>query len=243
MNHLFLLRLALDFIAAGLLLAGLAYYWLDNVAHELIGTGMFLLIIVHNVFNRRWYGTATKSGRDVRRAINAAIIVALLAAMLTLLITSLMISKSVFSFMPLGGGYRVRQIHMLAAYWALLFVSIHLGMRWSTVMAAISSTFGLYKPSKPRTALLRVAAVAIAVYGVHSSFVMGIGSKLVAEVTMDFWSFNEATFAFFVHQASIVGLCVFVTHYAMKWLQNRMKKKSSGFSRPVAFDGHSQQTD
>ena len=49
-------RLALDFIAAIMLLVGLSYWWLGNAVHELVGTGMFLLVIVHNGFNRRWYG-------------------------------------------------------------------------------------------------------------------------------------------------------------------------------------------
>lgn len=53
MSPFFVIRLLLDFTAAGLLLAALAYWWLDNTSHELIGTGMFILLLSHNVFNRR----------------------------------------------------------------------------------------------------------------------------------------------------------------------------------------------
>ena len=61
MNRLFLLRLAFDLTAASLLLIGLAYWWLGNIAHEVAGTAMFVLLIVHNVFNRRWYGTVPRT--------------------------------------------------------------------------------------------------------------------------------------------------------------------------------------
>ena len=56
MNRLFLSRLWLDGLTAGLLLLGFAYWWLGNVVHEVAGTAMFLLLIAHNVFNRRWWG-------------------------------------------------------------------------------------------------------------------------------------------------------------------------------------------
>ncbi|UVC18233.1 DUF4405 domain-containing protein [Mesorhizobium onobrychidis] len=226
MSHVFLLRLALDFTAAGLLLAGLAYYWLDNVAHELIGTGMFLLIFVHNVFNRRWYSTIPKA--RARGLINIAITLSLLTAMVLLLVTSLMISRTVFSFLPLNGGYTARQIHTLAAYWALIIVSIHLGLRWSVIMNAVRSKFGITTKSTARAVALRATAVAIAAYGVRSSFDMGIGSKLVAHVTMDFWDFENSTLGFFLRVLSIIGLYASLAHYTLKRIQNRKRRESSG---------------
>jgi hypothetical protein len=232
LSHVFLLRLALDFTAAGLLLAGLAYYWLDNVAHELIGTGMFLLIFVHNVFNRRWYSTIPKARRETRGLINIAITLSLLTAMVVLLVTSLMISRTVFSFLPLNGGYTVRQIHTLAAYWALIIVSIHLGLRWSVIMNVVSSKFGITTKNTARAVALRVTAVAIAAYGVQSSFDLGIGSKLVAHITMDFWDFENSTLGFFLRVVSIVGLHASIAHYAVKRNQNRTRGKSSGVAAP-----------
>lgn len=221
MNKTFLLRLVLDFIAAGLLLIGLAYYWLDNTVHELVGTGMFLLIFVHNIFNRRRYGPISRERREARGLINIAITLSLLIAMLALLVTSLMISRTLFSFLSLNGAFTARQIHTLAAYWALVIVSIHLGLRWSTIMSAMRSTAGIATKSMARTAAMRAIAVAIAAYGVQSSFEMGIGSKLAAHITMDFWDFTESSLGFFVRLISIVGLYVFLAHYTMKWMQDR----------------------
>lgn len=240
MSHVFLLRLALDFMAAGLLLAGLAYYWLDNVAHELIGTGMFLLIVVHNIFNRRWYRTIPKARREARGLVNIAITLSLLTAMVVLLVTSLMISRTVFSFLPLSGGYTTRQIHTLAAYWALIIVSIHLGLRWSMIMNTVRGAFGITTNSTARAVALHVIAVAIAAYGVQSSFDMGIGSKLVAHITMDFWDFETSTLGFFLHVMSIVGLYASLAHYAVKRIQNRKRRKSSSVAHRAAIDAHSE---
>jgi hypothetical protein len=221
------MRLAFDFIAAGLLLVALAYYWLDNTVHEIVGTGMFLLIIVHNVFNRRWYKTIPKSRHEARGLVNSSTILLLAASMLVLLVTSLMISRSVFSFLPISGGFTTRQIHILVAWWALIIVSLHLGMRWSMLMNVARNLFGVKTKGTVRTVVLRVIAAAIAILGIRSSFELGMWSKLTAELTIDFWDFNESTVGFFGHLVAIAGLYMSLAHYGFKWLQERKRKAPS----------------
>jgi Domain of unknown function (DUF4405) len=222
---MFLLRLTLDFIAVGMLLAALAYWWLDNRTHELIGTAMFLLVIVHNVFNRWWYGTIRKGRRAPRGLMTTVLNLSLLAVMLTLLITSLMISRDVFGFMSLDGSFTVRDIHKLASYWALVIISIHLGLHWSMVMSAVRGALGVAKGNSGRTLVLRMIAVAVAAYGMHSSFEMTIGSKLVLQPTLDMWDFEASTLGFFAHYASIVGLYVVLAHYAVTWKWDRWRRR------------------
>lgn len=144
------------------------------------------------------------------------VIVALLSTMLALLVTSLMISRSMFSFLPLSGGNVARQIHGLAAYWALIIVSVHVGMRWSMIMSVASGWFRISGRSKVRTAVLRTLAAAMAAYGIHSSFVIGIGSRLMAEITMNVWDFSQSSRGFFLRIASVMVLCGGSAHYAMK---------------------------
>jgi Domain of unknown function (DUF4405) len=197
-------------------MVALAYDRLGNITHEIIGTVMFALLIAHNTFNRRWYARASKSGRNLRGWVNVVVIVLLLSTMLALLVTSLMISRSMFSFLPLSGGYIARQIHGLAAYWAFIIVSVHVGMRWSMIMGVTSGWLRISDRSNVRTAVLRTLAVAIAAYGIHSSFVIGIRSRLMAEITMNFWDFSQPSLGFFLHIASIMVLCACFAHYAMK---------------------------
>ena len=67
MGTILRLRLLLDLIAVSLIIACLAYWWLDNLSHELFGTALFVLIVVHNVFNRRWYGGVSRRKLDAVR--------------------------------------------------------------------------------------------------------------------------------------------------------------------------------
>ncbi|UIY28466.1 DUF4405 domain-containing protein [Neorhizobium galegae] len=179
---------------------------------------MFVLLIAHNTFNRRWCARAIKTRRNLRVSVDIVVIFFLAATMIVLLMTSLMISRSLFDFLPFSGGSSTRQIHGLAAYWALVIVSIHVGMRWSMIMGVTSRIPGLVDGSAVRTAILRTTGIAIAAYGIHSSFVLGLGSRLTAKITMNFWDFSQTTLGFFVQIGSIIGLYACATHYTIKLL-------------------------
>ncbi|MEO9786257.1 MAG: DUF4405 domain-containing protein [Aurantimonas coralicida] len=219
MTAILRLRLVLDLVAFGLLLFGLSYWWLGNIAHEVAGTAFFLLLIVHNVFNRRWYGRAARPQRDLRSKLNVPATLALLVVMLALLATSILISNALSPLMSAYGGFTVRQIHTLAAYWALVIVAVHLGFRWPMIMGMARSLFGITGRSTLRAIVLRLVTLAIAVQGVVSSLALGLGGKLTMQVSLDWWNFEESVLGFFGHAAAIVVLCVSVTHYGLKLVE------------------------
>jgi hypothetical protein len=121
----------------------------------------------------------------------------------------------------------VRQIHTLAAYWVLVIVSVHLGLRWPMIMGMARNLFGISKANVVRTLALRASAVVIAIHGVWSSFELGLGTKLAMQVTLDWWNFEESVSGFFVHCIAIAGLYITLTYYGMKWLQHRRNMTTS----------------
>ena len=216
MNPRLLLRLFLDFTAMGLLVFSLSYWWLGNVAHEVAGTTMFLLLIVHNTFNRRWYGRIPSEGRRPRGVFNITVTLLLLVSMLALLVTSVLISEALSDVMSAVGGFTVRQIHTVAAYWVLVIVGVHLGLRWPMLMGVARSLLGIKRPSLFRTMTLRAAAAGVAALGVWSASAIGLGTKLSMQVSLDWWHFEEAVVGFFVHCVAILGLCITLTHYGLR---------------------------
>jgi hypothetical protein len=118
----------------------------------------------------------------------------------------------------------VRQIHTLAAYWVLVIVAVHLGLRWPMIMGLARNLFGISKPNAIRGWALRLIAVAIAVHGVWSSLELGIGTKLAMQVTLDWWNFEDSVVGFFVHCSAIAGLYMSLTYYAMKWIPGGKRK-------------------
>lgn len=220
MNGIFRVRLILDFIEVGLIVACLAYWWLDNLSHELFGTALFVLVIAHNVFNRRWFGSVAKRKMDAVRVINLVTIACLAAAMMIMLVTSLLISRDLFPYAALGGVFAIREIHMFTGYWVLLIVALHLGTRWQIVMNVCRGLVGISSQNVCRTVILRLAVVVIVAWGARSSAEMAFGSKLSLSYSLDMWDFNESTLGFFANYGAIVGMLAAATHYGLTVSQN-----------------------
>ena len=221
MNTLFLLRIVLNCMAAGLLLFAFAYYWQGNGAHELAGLGMFLLLIAHNLFHRRWFATLSKKTIRARGPFNLALTFVLLAGMLALLGTSMMISETLFASWRLADDFTARQIHAGLAYWLLLVVAVHLGLRWPMLMTFGRKLAGIARPNRARTALLRMVTAAIAVQGLFSAAVLDLRTRLLFQMSLDWWNFEQSVAGFFLHCTAVAGLCMCLAYYTTQWSQGR----------------------
>ena len=222
----FLFRLALDLLAVGLLLTAMAYFAFDNATHEIVGTAMFLLLITHNIFNRRWYGTITKGRHDASGLITKALNLSLLLAMLTLLATSLIISQTVFSFLPLASTFTVRQTHTFVAYMALLTAGLHLGLHWTMLLGIIRSRFRVKIEVASSPYILPALAVALAAGGVYSFFAQKVGLKLLMLPSFAFGDIQMPVPIFILQHVAIVGLFACLAHYTLKVLRGRTTRRS-----------------
>jgi hypothetical protein len=213
LNPVFLLRLALDGLAASLLLFAFSYYWQGNAAHEVAGIAMFMLLVAHGAFHRRWFVALAKAPRARRGKFNIALTLLLLAGMLVLLATSLVISETVLAKLRWDDDFTVRRLHAGVAYWLLVVVAIHLGLRWPLLMGTASRLLGVHQPNRARTALLRTIALGIAAQGVLSAQALNLRTKLLFQMSLDWWDFGVSVAGFFGHCMAVAGLCIAVTHY------------------------------
>lgn len=223
MNRVFLLRLVLDGLAAGLLLFAFSYYWQGNAAHEVAGIAIFMLLIVHGVFHRRWFAGLAKAPRVRRGKFNIALTLLLLAGMLLLLATSLVISETVFSGLRWDDDFTMRRLHAGVAYWLLVVVAIHLGLRWPLLMATASRLFGIHQPNRARTFVLRTIALGIAMQGLVSAQALNLRDKLLFQMSLDWWDFGTSVAGFFWHCLAFAGLCISITYYAMRYLYRGLR--------------------
>ncbi|RVL95612.1 DUF4405 domain-containing protein [Sinorhizobium meliloti] len=221
MTPLFVLRLFLDLISVGLLLSAMAYYAFDNATHEIIGTAMFLLLIAHNIFNRRWYGTIGRGRPTARRMITKTINLSLLFTIVLLVATSLMISQTVFNFLPLTGTLTIRQSHILVAYVALLIVGLHLGLHWPMLAGLVRSRYGSSTGTRRWIYIHRSVAMAVAAVGVYALYAQDVGSKLLMQHTFEFSDLQKSVPMFIILHLAIVGLFACLAHYGLILLGNR----------------------
>lgn len=204
-----------------LLLLSLAYWWLENLPHEIFGTALFVLLAWHIVVNRFWFKNLTKGRYDLRRAVALVLHLLLIGNMLVLLVTSIVISKSLFVRLPIPDNIYLRDVHWFSAYWLMIIVGVHIGLHWTRVMATTRTSLGLSNDNPKRTLALRVAVVLAAGFGVWSISVLGVWTKLTFNFSLDFWDFTASVTPFFGHWAGVVALPAAITHYGMFWWRKR----------------------
>jgi hypothetical protein len=216
-------RLALPGAMAIFLLLSLAYWWLENLPHEIFGTVLFLSLAWHIFVNRFWFKNSLRGQYDTRRLVILTFHLVLAVNMVVLLLTSFVISKSAFSFLPIPDSIYLREIHWFSAYWVMVIVGVHLGLHWTRVMAMTRSTLDLPPGSVIRTLVIRLAIMLLAGFGTWSFSVLGVWTKLTFTYSLDFWDFTASVTPFFGHWAGVVALPAIITHYLMAWRRNRAR--------------------
>jgi hypothetical protein len=218
MNRKQAVRIIIDLMMTFFLLCAYAYRITGDAAHEWIGVSVFVLVITHNVINRQWYKSIFRGTYTPRRAIMSAVNIALAFTMTTLIVTGLLQSRTVLAFLHLPGGIVLRLIHTTAAYWLLPLTGIHLGLHWGMFVRRISS-------NRLIITIALIGTFLFAVFGVWSFFDRDMFSKLFLGFSFDYWPEERPAVLFFAVTVSIIGVYVFITHYAIKGLEWKKKRE------------------
>ena len=198
-----------------LLMLLMAFELIGRTAHEWIGAGMFVLFIVHHILNRKWSGNLFHGKYSSYRSLQTVSAVLVFHAMLGSMVSAVLISREVFTFLPINGGRSFgRTLHMLCAYWGFLFLSFHLGIHWNMILGMAGKLCG--NPSKIRAGLIRTAGVLLAAYGIYALIRRNIPAYLFLRTQFVFFDFEEPLAFFFLDYLAVMGLFVFAGHYAGK---------------------------
>lgn len=206
-------KIAADVIMTVALLLLMAFELIGGTAHEWIGVGMFVMFVLHHVLNRKWIGNICKGRYTPFRIFQVLLVFLVLICMLSSMVSGIVLSRHVFTFLPIQSGRSwARILHMLAAYWGFVFMSLHLGLHWNMMMGMAKWAAG--GPSALRSRLLKLAGIVIAGYGVYAFIKRGIGSYMLLRTTFVFFDFEEPLVCFYVDYLAVMGLFVWIGHYA-----------------------------
>lgn len=204
-------KLICDVLMTAILLLLMAYEMVGEMVHEWVGVSMFLLFFCHHIMNIRWSKRICKGKYNAHRVFQTLIAASLFVCMIGLVYSGVMLSRYVFSFLPIHGGRSLARIlHMFCSYWCFALIGIHLGIHWSMVMRIMSKRG---KKSTARTILLRIVAMVIAAYGLYAFFARKIGTYMRLESHFVFFNYDEPLLFFLLDYAAVMGTFVFIGHY------------------------------
>lgn len=219
-----MIKILVDIGMTVALLFLMTYELIGQAIHEWIGVAIFILFIVHHILNRKWSTHLLKGKYTLYRMMQTVLVFGVLAAMIGAMVSGIILSRHVFSFLPINGGRSLaRSIHMLSAYWGLVLMSLHLGFHWSMMMGMARKL--VKKQSSWRTWILRLAAFLIAGFGLWAFVKRQIGSYMLLRNQFVFFDFDEPLVFFLADYIAIMGLFVMIGHYFSEGLRRIVKKR------------------
>ena len=100
------------------LLGVMGYQCWGEEAHEWVGSGLFVLFIIHHILNGNWHRNLLRGKYTPVRMLQTGINLLVFLAMLGLMVSGVMMSNYVFDFLPIHGGMSfARLLHMAASHW------------------------------------------------------------------------------------------------------------------------------
>jgi hypothetical protein len=110
----------------------------------------------------------------------------------------------------------------MTSYWGFIFMAVHIGMSWATIINSVRKMTGITGTNRIRTIAFRVIAVLIVVYGVQASFERGMLNKLTIYNPFG-WESYDSSMKFLLDHLAIMGIYISGTHYVLKFVQKQDK--------------------
>lgn len=193
-----------------LLLFLMAYQVTGEVLHEWIGIGMTVLVIVHQILNRKWYGALFKGRYRAYRILTTAVNILLLLSFALTAFSGMSMSGHAVPF--LYGMAQVtfaRQMHLSMSHWSFVLMGLHLGLHVPAITAKIKME------SRKRT-LVSAAFCLIAGIGLWLFIRNGMIDYMLFRVPFAFLDYDKAGVLVILENVLMLLLWTFIGTWCSK---------------------------
>ena len=214
------IKIVIDMLMYFIFVILMGHHITENLIHEILGTILFILFIVHHILNYRYYKTIFKGKYNLKRTFILIIDLLLLISMIGMMISAINISSDVFAFLNIPTTIFGRQLHMLSTSWAFVIMSIHLGLHLGVFINKLNK--------KMKNSVLEyvyyLILILIVIYGVYSFKKLNFISDMFLLNSFKFYDFNESPIIFYLHVISS-SLFIGLTIYFINNLKLKRKKE------------------
>lgn len=204
-------RMVIDLAMTVLIPLLMAYSLIGESFHEIAGSAMLGLFILHQWMNRKWWTALGKGKYTPERVFRTVINLLLLSFMILQPLSGILMSKHLYTFIRIPGAAAwARKIHLPLAYWGMVLMCIHAG----THLLAPLKKLGQNKPKN--LILLSVISAAICLYGIIAFVRRGFPCYMLLKEQFVFFDPFEPKVLFFLDYLAIMilfaGLGMLIIH-------------------------------
>ena len=213
-------RIILDIIMTVLFIILMGYYITGNAVHEIVGTITFVLFIIHNNLNIKWYKSIFKGKHSFQRTFHIVINLLLFIAMIGMMISGIMISSDVFDFLNIKTTMFGRKLHMISTSWGYVLMSIHIGLHITGVMNKLNTKM---KNNTFQYVYYFVLLLLIG-FGIYSFISFRLLEEMFLLVDFKFFDYEQSTILFYLKYIAIliaISLVIYIILKLIKIIKNK----------------------
>ena len=215
MDRRSVIKRIIDIAMTVLLLCLMAYQVTGEMAHEWIGMGMTVLIIIHQILNRKWYGALFKGKYRPYRILSTTLNILLLLSFLLTAFCGMSMSGYAVPFLyGMAPVSFVRRTHLSMSHWSFVLMGMHLGMHIPMMTA------GLKWKGRTKT-ILAGLFTCIGGIGLYLFLRNGMPDYLFFRVPFAFLDYEKAGWLVFLENLLMLSFWAYIGMQAAQLLQKR----------------------
>ena len=194
------------------LLLLMAFQVTEQLAHEWLGITMFVLTIVHQVLNRKYYAAIFKGKYSPLRIFQLIVNILLLLTFVCTALSGMMMSRFAMPFMNgILPSSIVRQGHLALSHWSFVLMGLHLGLHFGIVMSKLRN--------RTVKIILGTVMTGIAVYGFYLFFKSDMLNYMLFKNPFAFLDYDKAWWLVLLENLAMLLAWAFATYLLSLFLR------------------------
>ena len=208
-------RLITDILMIVSLLLLMPYSLLGETVHEWIGIAMFILFILHHKINSAWIKNLGHGKYTLPRILRTTTDLLILIAMIGQMASGILISRHIFSFLPLESAVEEtgRAVHLFLGFWGFILMSFHAGLH----VGMVKGMLGGSNATEKKNYILGFCAFAAAIHGAYAFYRHRIISYLLLQTHFLMLDFDETLIRYLFDHFMIMILFMWIGYYSDKF--------------------------
>ena len=214
-----MIRICVDVCMTVILHALMAYQVTGETVHEWSGIIMTILVITHQILNRKWYAALFKGKYNLYRIITTCINFLLLLAIVITAFCGMSMSGYAGPFLyGMAPVSFVRRFHLSMSHWAFVLMGIHLGLHVPAMTAR-------FKIGQKINTVIGIISMVLGGYGLYLFLKNGIPDYLFFKVPFAFLDYEKAPILVFAENLMTLFFLV-VTGTLIAVICNLIRRKN-----------------
>ena len=211
------MKIFVDILMYFLFIILMGHHITENFIHEVLGTILLVLFIIHHILNIRYFKTIFKGKYNTKRTIILILDILLFFSMIGIIISAINISSEVFAFLEIPTKIWGRKLHMLSTSWGFVFMSMHVGMHLSQLINNLRKKIKVSRFEYVYYLLLGL----ILVYGIYSFIKLNFISDMFLLNAFKYYDFGESPVVYYLH---VIASSLLIS-VIMYFITNRKKER------------------